>query len=68
MGLPGTVPGYLVSMDPWDSMPGRLPRTILGILGYLVSQDQWDCMPGGSSWDRPGYPGILSTMGTILDT
>ena len=38
MELPGTILGYLVSTDPWNSMPGRLPRTILGIPGYLVSR------------------------------
>ena len=69
MGLPTTVlgiPGYLVSRDPWDPMPGGTTRDSLGIPGYLVSRDPWDPMPGGTTRDSPGYPRILSTMGMIL--
>ena len=42
-----------------------LPRTVLGIPGYLVSRDPWDSMPGGTTWDCPGYTGILSISGSM---
>ena len=44
-----------------------LPGTVLGIPGYLVSRDPLDSTPGGTTWDCPGYPGILSTS-WVCDT
>ena len=38
-----------------------LPGTVLGIPGYLVSHS----MPGGTTWDCPGYPGILRILGSM---
>ena len=58
--LPRTVlgiPTYLVSWDPWDSMPVDP--------GHLVSRDPWDSMPGGTTQDCYGYPGILSIFGSM---
>ena len=42
-----------------------LPRTVLGIPRYLVSWDPFDSMPSGTAWDCPGYPRILSILGSI---
>ena len=72
MGLPGTVlgiPGYLVSRDPWDSMPSRDPWD------SMPSRDPFDSMPSGTNWECPGYPRRLSISeswgsmpsGTVLD-
>ena len=56
-GLPGTVlgiPGYLVSQDPWDSMPGGTTGdcpgypgilSISGSMGLHAWRDYW-----GLSW------------------
>ena len=67
-GLPGTVldiPGYLVSRDPWDSMPGGTTRDCPGYPGLLSISDPWDSMHGGTTRDCPGYPGILSISGSM---
>ena len=74
-GLPGTVlgiPRYLVSWDPWDSMPGGSTRDcpgyprILSISGSRGLHAQWDYT--GLSWvpqdtqyhgDNLGPPGYV---------
>ena len=57
MGLPGTVlgiPGYLVSRDPWDPMPGGTTRDcsgypgVLSISGSMGPHAWWDYL--GQSW------------------
>ena len=62
MGLPGTVlgiPGYLVSWDPWDSMPGGTTWDCPGYPGILSISGS---IPSGTTRDYPGYLGILHVI------
>ena len=58
--------GYLVSWDPFNSMPtaSGTTRECLGYPRILSISGSWDSMPGGTTLDCPGYPGILSTYGS----